>query len=363
MKKEVYIFTNDPWYEYSGWKKQTESMIQELLSSKNLVFKVVTYGNEKKLSDRTTYEIENVFPGDNRIRVLVGYLNTLLRDKKNISIVYLPKVHLTVLPLIYFAHLFGLKVVTRISGAEVKGNGFKNYLKKFSLRFSNTCIVLNKDTLHQLKSKKINATYIPNAIDLDRFYPIEGNSTGDYTLCTFGSVCRRKRIDVALKVADGLKKNEIEFKLKIIGPTSDFGEYEESYIRTINDYIKDHELKESVEFLGLVSNPEKVLRTCDVLLFPSENEGMPNALLEAMACGVVPVSNAIPGTVEIIEDKKNGFLVKNNNVESYIRITQNLYNDIEYRKKIRSSAISFIKENHDKSNVYKSYNRIFETVK
>ncbi|MEA5568262.1 glycosyltransferase family 4 protein [Anabaena sp. UHCC 0399] len=63
---------------------------------------------------------------------------------------------------------------------------------------------------------------------------------------------------------------------------------------------------------GHLSNPETVaayLRLCDVYLQPSLWEGMPNALLEAMACGCCCIASDAGGIPEIISHGENGFLL------------------------------------------------------
>ncbi|MBD2362052.1 glycosyltransferase [Anabaena minutissima FACHB-250] len=63
---------------------------------------------------------------------------------------------------------------------------------------------------------------------------------------------------------------------------------------------------------GHLSHPEKVaayLRLCDVYLQPSLWEGMPNALLEAMACGCCCIASDAGGIPEIISHGENGFLL------------------------------------------------------
>ncbi|WP_066423877.1 glycosyltransferase [Anabaena sp. 4-3] len=63
---------------------------------------------------------------------------------------------------------------------------------------------------------------------------------------------------------------------------------------------------------GHLSNSEKVaahLRLCDVYLQPSLWEGMPNALLEAMACGCCCIASDAGGIPEMISHGENGFLL------------------------------------------------------
>jgi glycosyltransferase involved in cell wall biosynthesis len=61
--------------------------------------------------------------------------------------------------------------------------------------------------------------------------------------------------------------------------------------------------------LPLQTDVAKHLRLCDVYLQPSLWEGMPNALLEAMACGCCCIVSDAGGIIEIIEHGKNGFIV------------------------------------------------------
>ncbi|GEO15764.1 hypothetical protein MAE02_34600 [Microvirga aerophila] len=61
----------------------------------------------------------------------------------------------------------------------------------------------------------------------------------------------------------------------------------------------------------------ETLRTADIMLFPTLAEGMPISVLEAMACGVVPLTT-MRGPGEIVEDGVNGFLFQPNDVEGFV---------------------------------------------
>lgn len=71
--------------------------------------------------------------------------------------------------------------------------------------------------------------------------------------------------------------------------------------------------------LGEVGDVSEVLGDIDVLLMPSTNEGLPYALLEAMAAGCAPVAYAVGGIPEVIDDKSKGILVSPGDVSGLVR--------------------------------------------
>jgi glycosyltransferase involved in cell wall biosynthesis len=69
-------------------------------------------------------------------------------------------------------------------------------------------------------------------------------------------------------------------------------------------------LGDKIEFLGPVPNVPSLLRQCDVFYLPSRSEGLSNALLEAMACGLPCVATDVGGNGELVENATNGYLVR-----------------------------------------------------
>jgi glycosyltransferase involved in cell wall biosynthesis len=67
---------------------------------------------------------------------------------------------------------------------------------------------------------------------------------------------------------------------------------------------------DSVDFRGPVPDTAPWLRACDAFALPSRTEGMPVALLEAMACGLPVVATSAGGTPEFLEDGVTGRLVR-----------------------------------------------------
>jgi glycosyltransferase involved in cell wall biosynthesis len=69
-------------------------------------------------------------------------------------------------------------------------------------------------------------------------------------------------------------------------------------------------IQDSVEFLGLRTDVLDLLQQSWGFVMPSRWEGMPNALLEAMACGLPCVATRVSGSEDIIADGRNGLLVE-----------------------------------------------------
>lgn len=69
-------------------------------------------------------------------------------------------------------------------------------------------------------------------------------------------------------------------------------------------------VSKSARFAGVVPDVREYLRACEFFTLSSRSEGMSNALLEAMSCGLVPIATRVSGT-DMISDGGNGFMVAN----------------------------------------------------
>lgn len=79
---------------------------------------------------------------------------------------------------------------------------------------------------------------------------------------------------------------------------------------------KQKNIEDKVHFLGFQNNPYKYLKKAKFFVLSSLNEGLPNVISEALACGTPVVSfDCLSGPSEMILDKQNGLLVENQNVQ------------------------------------------------
>jgi glycosyltransferase involved in cell wall biosynthesis len=78
----------------------------------------------------------------------------------------------------------------------------------------------------------------------------------------------------------------------------------------LQELVRSQGIGDSVHFLGFVPEPERVFPAADLFVFPSHEEPLGSALLLAMAHGLPVVAVARGGIPEVVEDGKNGLIIK-----------------------------------------------------
>lgn len=100
-------------------------------------------------------------------------------------------------------------------------------------------------------------------------------------------------------------------------------------------------VRDNVEWAGWVERPETVLLESSVFVLPSRYEGFPNALLEAMACGLSCVaSDCESGPAEIIRNGRDGLLVPPDNVDALADSLRQLVADPARRAQLGRHAVN-----------------------
>jgi glycosyltransferase involved in cell wall biosynthesis len=108
-------------------------------------------------------------------------------------------------------------------------------------------------------------------------------------------------------------------------------------------------LEEHVVCLGWLPHDEipSFLETLNVLVLPSYAEGLPNALLEAMAVGVPVVATCVGGVTDLVGQSGGGILVEPGAIESIAKAITTLLKDARLNNEIGVKGQKFVRERHD----------------
>lgn len=244
------------------------------------------------------------------------------------------------------AYLFkeNLPYVVSLRGSDVPG--FNN---RFSFQYiflkplinkiwsESSAVVANSEGLKELaleSSPSQDISVINNGINISDFKPdvnyINNNiNDTDKKIKRFNIVCisrliERKGISFLLEAIKKIKNKKV--KLILVGK----GKQEDE----LHQLAKDLEITDRVEFKGYVDHDDiaDIYQESDLFVLPSFNEGMSNALLEAMASGLPVISTDTGGTSELIDG--NGILIQKGNSDEIAQAISTVMNDPETFKQM-----------------------------
>ena len=212
-------------------------------------------------------------------------------------------------------------------------NGIWKQLRELSYLFADRIVVQSKTVLNYFSSKvQARACIIPNPV----LSPPEENEPSEKllsgrSLIAMGRLERQKGFDLLLQAFAKLKDRHPKWTLTILG---------EGTLRSELESLRNQlGLVERVHFPGVVKNPDHFLKLGDLFIMSSRFEGFPNALCEAMACGLAVISTDCPsGPREIIRHDLDGILVPNENVSALTVAMDCLMSDEQERKRLACRA-------------------------
>jgi glycosyltransferase involved in cell wall biosynthesis len=120
---------------------------------------------------------------------------------------------------------------------------------------------------------------------------------------------------------------------------------------------------QSIDFLGWIENENLPHYYNQIKLFvlPSHKEGLPNSILEAMACGTPVLATPVGGVPWVLMDGVTGYILQNRSPATIAQTIVRISNDRDLEAVIRN-GIELIEEKHSFSRVVANYNDIFRDV-
>ena len=116
-----------------------------------------------------------------------------------------------------------------------------------------------------------------------------------------------------------------------------------------------------VKYLGFLEKDEmlRVRLASDIYILPSYAEGLPIAMLEAMASGLPVISTRVGSIPELIEDGVNGFLIKPGDSEALAEKIVNLANDKTLRRKMGKRNVEKIRRFYSSEHFVEELSKIY----
>jgi len=193
-----------------------------------------------------------------------------------------------------FIHLIIVSIMERISFKYANKIGFESPSVSYSFNVKKYTNKLFSGNMH---------------IKSDNFSKTVSLFEREYVIGYIGRLSEEKGILNFIKAVPVIF-NSLDINVNILIGGS--GPLESS----INEYLSEGNI-DKVQIMGWIPHEElpNYLNNIKLIVFPSFTEGLPNLLLEAMACGTIVVATSVGGIPDVIKDGETGFLLENNSPE------------------------------------------------
>jgi glycosyltransferase involved in cell wall biosynthesis len=245
-------------------------------------------------------------------------------------------------------------------------NPIKRHWQRFQLRRnfnSIDCIITNshtnRDQLVRLGVKS-RVEVILNGVELKNFYPAADETEkmtlrcrlacppGGKIIVTVGAVHPRKGTDLLLQAWTEIARELPDAHLFLIGMRHDRNNPKlKKFGRSVEALVGSSGAADRIHFSGYVPNVAEYLKAADLFLFPSRIEGMPNAMLEAMACGVPVVTNPFIGFSPDLGRPDEHFVLADHHPEAIAKAAVDVLMDSRLQQRLSQNARDWIVQTMD----------------
>ena len=264
-------------------------------------------------------------------QICKSYRAVLLHEKPDIVVSFLPEP-------CFVSTIMNGKIKTILVGSE-RSNPYFQYRNKFIKLLVNALYQRMNGFVCQTEGAKLffnnkiqsKTVIIPNPISQTYFKPNE-SVNHSYRIVSVGRFTKEKNYPLLVNAFKLVKEKSDESKLYIYGRIDN-----ELHL---DDLISSLGIQNCVFLMGERDNIGEEIKTANVFVLPSKSEGMPNALMEAMALGLPVVATDCPsgGPRQLIQNEGNGLLVENNNAEALANAILRVLNDSEFATRIATNA-------------------------
>jgi len=194
---------------------------------------------------------------------------------------------------------------------------------------------------------------IPNGVDLLRYAPSK-REWDSPRLLFVGRLVYQKGIDILLEALEGIKSRPWELSLVGDGPERE----------TLHTLAKQYGILDRVSFKSWLDGDALLdqFHQANLFVFPSRHEGMPNAILEAMACGLPVIASSIAGNEELVIDGETGLLTHPEDPDALRRSLIELLENSDRRQQMGLASRQRVDAEYSWGQITREYLALIEDV-
>ncbi len=203
-------------------------------------------------------------------------------------------------------------------------------------------VIANSIGLKALAQKcdDVEIDVIPNGVDTEFFQPAslrQETGTPAFQFLFVGRFQPQKNLSFFFhRIAELCGKTSVPFVIHMVGEGPQKGKLEKlAQTLGINDKIQWHGWLEPFHL-------REMYQSADCLVLPSLYEGMPNVILEAMACGVPILASRVEGNVDLVKDGHTGYVFKPNSPQAFRSAFNAMVDMPEKTKQMGRNARQFV---------------------
>jgi len=245
--------------------------------------------------------------------------------------------------IIYMAHGFHF-----FENSSLKSKIIYKNMEKILSKYTDKIITINSEDFNAAKKFKLKENgnvYIVNGIGVDTAKIKNTNidttlkrkefgiSEDKCIVLTIGEFIKRKNYETTIKAFSNLKDDN--YILIICGR----GKLEND----LKQMVKNLNVENKVIFAGFRKDINEIIKMSDIFIFPSFQEGLPVAVMEAMAGGLPVVCSNVRGNRDLIKNNDGGFVIECTDINGFTTALEKL-KDKNLREKMGSINMENVKK-------------------
>ena len=242
---------------------------------------------------------------------------------------------------------FLFRVYKRLFGWFIFSVPDKIHLYGSSLIPISKCLKINQDKIKVLSTGINTKKFEGKSVSIRDSLKVRKE---DFLIVFAGLLVPRKGIDIMIKTLKKIIVKKKYVKLILVGDGKNKNNYEK--------LAKELGVFENIVFTGWRKDIPDIFRSSNLLFLPSRGEGLPGIVMEGMACGLPVVASDIPCIPDLIQNDKNGYLCKMDDINAFSRSILKIMNDSKLIDSMKNNNFKKIKK-LDWDNMVPEYEKLY----